>query len=80
MPTIHPQPHDVPMDFVVTEAGVHRVGTDGLVRVSDPREALGLAEDLLRRRAEAVVRRDAPTARVDDRPVAGPGSRSDGDA
>ena len=80
MPTIHPQPHDVPMDFVVTEAGVHRVGTDGLVRVSDPREALGLAEDLLRRRAEAVARRDAPTARVDDRPETGPGSRSDGDA
>lgn len=32
VPTIHPQPHDVPMDFVVTEAGVHAVVDDGLVR------------------------------------------------
>jgi 5-formyltetrahydrofolate cyclo-ligase len=24
--TIHPQPHDIPMDFIVTEAGIHRVG------------------------------------------------------
>lgn len=30
IPTIRPQPHDVPMDFVVTEAGVHRVTPDGL--------------------------------------------------
>ena len=22
VPTIHPQPHDIPMDFVVTEAGI----------------------------------------------------------
>jgi 5,10-methenyltetrahydrofolate synthetase len=78
MQTIRPQPHDVPMDFVVTEAGVHRVGEGSLTRVDDPREALRLAEDLLRRRAEAVVRRDAP-ARVGDRPAAGAGSRSDGD-
>jgi hypothetical protein len=26
LPTIHPQPHDIPMDFVVTEAGVWRGG------------------------------------------------------
>jgi 5-formyltetrahydrofolate cyclo-ligase len=26
MPTIHPQPHDIPMDFIVTEAGIHRAG------------------------------------------------------
>jgi 5-formyltetrahydrofolate cyclo-ligase len=27
LPTIHPQPHDIAMDFIVTEAGVHeRVG------------------------------------------------------
>ncbi len=35
--TIHPQPHDVPMDFIVTEAGIHRVGADGLARVDGPR-------------------------------------------
>ncbi|MES2957003.1 MAG: 5-formyltetrahydrofolate cyclo-ligase [Pseudomonadota bacterium] len=28
--TIHPQSHDVPMDFIVTEAGVRSVGADGL--------------------------------------------------
>lgn len=26
LPTIHPQPHDIPMDFVVTEAGIYRAG------------------------------------------------------
>jgi 5-formyltetrahydrofolate cyclo-ligase len=25
LPTIYPQPHDIPMDFVVTEAGIHLV-------------------------------------------------------
>jgi len=30
MDTIHPQPHDVSMDFVVTEAGVHEVTGTGL--------------------------------------------------
>lgn len=24
LPTIHPQPHDIPLDFIVTERGVHR--------------------------------------------------------
>ena len=26
LPTIHPQPHDIAMDFVVTEAGIYRAG------------------------------------------------------
>ncbi len=26
LPTIHPQPHDLPMDYIVTEAGVMRTG------------------------------------------------------
>lgn len=30
IPTIHPQPWDIPMDFVVTEAGIERVGAHGL--------------------------------------------------
>ncbi|MBX3751458.1 MAG: 5-formyltetrahydrofolate cyclo-ligase [Opitutaceae bacterium] len=30
IPTIHPQPHDIPMDFVVTEAGLHAVEPGGL--------------------------------------------------
>jgi 5-formyltetrahydrofolate cyclo-ligase len=28
--TIHPQPHDIPLDYVVTEAGIYRRGTRGL--------------------------------------------------
>ena len=31
MPTIHPQPHDIAMDFIVTEAGAYRVEPAGLV-------------------------------------------------
>jgi 5,10-methenyltetrahydrofolate synthetase len=31
LPTIHPQPHDIPMDFIVTEADVYRVEPDGIV-------------------------------------------------
>jgi len=33
LPTIHPQPHDIAMDFVVTEAGIHAVAGSSLVRV-----------------------------------------------
>ncbi len=32
MATIRPQPHDIAMDCIVTEAGVHRVGDNGLER------------------------------------------------
>jgi hypothetical protein len=31
--TISPQPHDIPMDFVVTEAGLHAVIDERLTRV-----------------------------------------------
>ena len=34
LPTIFPQPHDIAMDFVVTEAGAHAVEASGLVVVS----------------------------------------------
>ncbi|HEX8875085.1 MAG TPA: 5-formyltetrahydrofolate cyclo-ligase [Nitrosospira sp.] len=30
----HPQPHDIPMDFIVTEAGIHQVTANGLERIS----------------------------------------------
>lgn len=33
LPTIYPQPHDIPMDLVVTEAGIHRVSGGRLVRI-----------------------------------------------
>jgi 5,10-methenyltetrahydrofolate synthetase len=35
MKTIHPQPHDIPMDFVITEAGIHEVGASGLKTLDD---------------------------------------------
>ena len=53
MASIHPQPHDVPMDFVVTEAGIHRAGRDGLERIAEPGEAAELAEEILRERERA---------------------------
>ncbi|WP_018411918.1 5-formyltetrahydrofolate cyclo-ligase [Methyloversatilis thermotolerans] len=30
IPSIHPQPHDIPMDYIVTEAGIFEVADDGL--------------------------------------------------
>jgi len=36
IPTIHPQGHDIPMDFVVTQNGVHRVTPGGLELVTHP--------------------------------------------
>lgn len=51
MSTIQPQPHDVPMDFIVTEAGVHHVGADGLTLVEDPARASELAGAIVRKRA-----------------------------
>jgi len=35
MDTIYPQPYDVPMDFIVTEAGIHRVMNDRLVLIDE---------------------------------------------
>lgn len=32
--TIHPQPHDIPMDYVVTETAVYRRTTSGLARMT----------------------------------------------
>lgn len=37
--TIHAQPHDIAMDYIVTEAGVHRVGAGGLQRLDDDWQA-----------------------------------------
>jgi 5-formyltetrahydrofolate cyclo-ligase len=51
MPTIRPQAHDVPMDFIVTEAGIHHVGADGLERVDGPARASELAGAIVRDRA-----------------------------
>jgi 5,10-methenyltetrahydrofolate synthetase len=34
--TIQPQPHDIPMDYVVTQQGIWRAGTTGMTRVLGP--------------------------------------------
>jgi len=34
--TIHPQPWDIPMDYVVTERGVYRRDAEGLVFLRAP--------------------------------------------
>jgi 5,10-methenyltetrahydrofolate synthetase len=42
--TIHPQPHDIPMDFIVTEAGVHAVRDGTLVALTPAAAAAHTAE------------------------------------
>jgi 5-formyltetrahydrofolate cyclo-ligase len=44
--TIYPQPHDLPMDFVVTESGVHTAGGEALALI-EPAEARHRFEELL---------------------------------
>lgn len=46
VPTIHPQPHDIPMDFVVTEAGLHRAA-GGRLRPLDAGEAAAAVRSLM---------------------------------
>ena len=33
--SVHPQPHDIAMDFIVTEAGIYRVTATGLTLISN---------------------------------------------
>ena len=49
LPTIEPQPHDIAMDFVVTEAGIHAVSGGGLVRI-DAEECRARARGLCEQR------------------------------
>ena len=49
LPTIHPQSHDIPMDFVVSEAGIYRAGGRKLVRL-DAEACADDAKDLLQSR------------------------------
>jgi 5,10-methenyltetrahydrofolate synthetase len=48
IPTIHPQAYDIPMDFIVTEAGIESVTAAGLERV-DAGEAARRASRILAR-------------------------------
>jgi hypothetical protein len=50
IPTIQPQPHDVPMDFIVTETGIYYVREDGLELLNDPLQVLRLAGSIIRDR------------------------------
>jgi 5,10-methenyltetrahydrofolate synthetase len=50
METIYPQPYDVPMDFIVTEAGVHAVVAGGLVSVPDAATVRHMLGDLMAQR------------------------------
>jgi 5,10-methenyltetrahydrofolate synthetase len=52
IPTIRPQPHDVPMDFIVTESGIYQVVSNRLLQVS-PRHAEDSASTVLSERAAA---------------------------
>lgn len=40
--TIYPQPHDIPMDFVATESGIHRAAAGKLVRLTSEEAAQGV--------------------------------------
>lgn len=53
MTTIHPQPHDIPMDFIVTETAIHYVSPSGLIALRDPKEATQLAEQIIGQRGLA---------------------------
>lgn len=53
MPTIRPQPYDVPMDFIVTEAGIQQVTGTGLEPVDDPSQVAQRAEAIVRNRRAA---------------------------
>jgi len=38
METIYPQPHDIPMDFIVTEAAIYKVSPEGLTPIREPED------------------------------------------
>lgn len=52
MPTIHPQPYDVPMDFIVTERGIHHVSARGVSPVA-PERANDIALEIVASRSRA---------------------------
>ena len=57
MNTIYPQPYDVPMDFIVTEAGVHRVIGNELSRIDLVSEVRAMLSQLMCERGLPAVRR-----------------------
>ena len=53
METIFPQAWDVPMDFIITEEGIHVAGGAPLRRLDDPAEAASLAAGILASRSKS---------------------------
>jgi 5,10-methenyltetrahydrofolate synthetase len=53
METIHPQAWDIPMDFILTEAGIHVAGGAPLRRLEDPAEAAAIARGIIASRVAA---------------------------
>lgn len=60
LPTIYPQPHDIPMDFVVTEEAVYRAGGEALGRLP--------AEECAERACTLVAERGLPRRRTRNEP------------
>ncbi len=48
--TIHPQDYDIPMDFIVTELGIHEVTPRGLERLATPMDAAARAGAVMKAR------------------------------
>lgn len=43
--SIYPQPHDIPLDAIVTETGIQRFGNQGEAQASDPEMTPGVKDD-----------------------------------
>jgi 5-formyltetrahydrofolate cyclo-ligase len=56
--TIYPQPHDVPMDFIVTEHGIYHTTSAGLRRIAELEEAGRIAEALRASRGHGMSTRE----------------------
>lgn len=63
IPTVYPQPHDVPMDFIVTDAGVHHVADGKLDPVETAGRAFELACEIVWRRERDAQEASSPPDR-----------------
>lgn len=63
IPTIQPQPHDISMDFIVTELGIYFVSRAGLELITDRAKVLALLGDIAAERNH-VARKDPEQVRA----------------
>ncbi|RPI42954.1 MAG: 5-formyltetrahydrofolate cyclo-ligase [Betaproteobacteria bacterium] len=61
--TIHPQPHDIALDFIVTERGIHHAGAAGLALIDDRASVHAIGARLL---GERGLPAHAPAAAAGD--------------